>query len=566
MEKYEAFISYSHADVAWATWIHSALEHYKLPRRLAREFNLERKARPIFRDRDELASSGDLSAKLLHALEDSSALVVVCSPAATDSHWVNKEIEYFISLGRGKRIFCLVVDGEPGTSFPPAISDGLGFEPIAADPRPNADGRQNAKLKLIAGMLDIGFDVLRQRDKQWRRRVLTMQASALASSAVIASSVVYLAVRTPPCMNADELIPLVWSESHQEMVKTAFDETGVPYATDSWVNIKSILTRYVTAWALMHEEACSATKVRREQSQRLMDLRMACLNERRTQFVSLRRSFESADNVLAENALSRTARLKPLARCADSTSLEAAFPPPEDPGVREQVDTAFISIADTQTMLDGGHFSKALEVALPLVNRVRSYQYPPVQAEALLLLGEAYVKSGDMTLAQDTYFEAAASAAAANDPELAAESWLALPHLLSKNGETEDAMRMLRLAKSYVEQLPESHRLRAEFHRANGAALITSGQVKEGIVEHRLAVSMIRKLDNPDLPKYLGDLSWSKTTLIIVLLALAVWKAILVALYFMHLRFEQRPLRILAVAPIPLAFILVLAVITEFRW
>ncbi len=61
-------------------------------------------------------------------------------------------------------------------------------------------------------------------------------------------------------------------------------------------------------------------------------------------------------------------------------------------------------------------------------------------------------------------------------------------------------------------------------------------------------------------------LSWSKTTLIIVLLALAVWKAILVALYFMHLRFEQRPLRILAVAPIPLAFILVLAVITEFRW
>ncbi len=51
-----------------------------------------------------------------------------------------------------------------------------------------------------------------------------------------------------------------------------------------------------------------------------------------------------------------------------------------------------------------------------------------------------------MTLAQDTYVEAAAIAAAANDPELAAESWLALPHLLSKHGETEDAMRMLRFA------------------------------------------------------------------------------------------------------------------------
>jgi caa(3)-type oxidase subunit IV len=47
---------------------------------------------------------------------------------------------------------------------------------------------------------------------------------------------------------------------------------------------------------------------------------------------------------------------------------------------------------------------------------------------------------------------------------------------------------------------------------------------------------------------------------------LAVWKAVLVAMYFMHLKYEKRPLRILAVAPIPLAFILVLVVITEFRW
>jgi cytochrome c oxidase subunit 4 len=61
-------------------------------------------------------------------------------------------------------------------------------------------------------------------------------------------------------------------------------------------------------------------------------------------------------------------------------------------------------------------------------------------------------------------------------------------------------------------------------------------------------------------------LSWSKTTLIVVLIGLAVWKAVLVAMYFMHLKYEKRPLRILAVAPIPLAFILVLVVITEFRW
>jgi cytochrome c oxidase subunit 4 len=59
-------------------------------------------------------------------------------------------------------------------------------------------------------------------------------------------------------------------------------------------------------------------------------------------------------------------------------------------------------------------------------------------------------------------------------------------------------------------------------------------------------------------------LPWPKTTLIILLLGLAIWKALLVALYYMHLRFEPNRLRILAIAPLPLAVILVVAVIQEF--
>jgi cytochrome c oxidase subunit 4 len=60
-------------------------------------------------------------------------------------------------------------------------------------------------------------------------------------------------------------------------------------------------------------------------------------------------------------------------------------------------------------------------------------------------------------------------------------------------------------------------------------------------------------------------LGWSQTTSILVLLFLAVWKALLVALYFMHLKYEGRQLRIMVVAPLPLAVILVVAVIQEFR-
>lgn len=56
----------------------------------------------------------------------------------------------------------------------------------------------------------------------------------------------------------------------------------------------------------------------------------------------------------------------------------------------------------------------------------------------------------------------------------------------------------------------------------------------------------------------------SKRFTIFALLLLAVWKAVLVALYYMHLRFEPTRLRLFVLAPLPLAVILVVAVLTEF--
>lgn len=61
-------------------------------------------------------------------------------------------------------------------------------------------------------------------------------------------------------------------------------------------------------------------------------------------------------------------------------------------------------------------------------------------------------------------------------------------------------------------------------------------------------------------------LPWSRGLIIITLVALALWKALLVALYFMHLRFERNRMRIFALAPLPLTVIIVLAVLTEFVW
>lgn len=196
---YAAFLSYSHADVRWARWLLRRLEAYRVPTRLVgtpgRNGPLPDRLGAVFRDRDELPSAGDLSSTIQAALADSRALVVLCSPAAARSRWVNAEIEAFRALGRGDRVHCFVVGGEPGCAepgrecFPPALlradADGRVHEPLAADARTDGDGRERAFLKLLAGLLGVGYDRLAQREAQRRhRRQAALTAAAFAGMAV----------------------------------------------------------------------------------------------------------------------------------------------------------------------------------------------------------------------------------------------------------------------------------------------------------------------------------------------------------------------------------------------
>ncbi|HEX5264539.1 MAG TPA: tetratricopeptide repeat protein, partial [Phenylobacterium sp.] len=146
----------------------------------------------IFQDREELATSGDLAASVKAALEASATLIVICSPAAARSRWVNEEIRTFTALGRRDRIQCLVVGGQPNASrregldpaleaFPPALFEGGAAEPLAADIRPGQDDRLSARLKLIAGILGVGFDELRQREHARRHRRMAIVTGASAA-------------------------------------------------------------------------------------------------------------------------------------------------------------------------------------------------------------------------------------------------------------------------------------------------------------------------------------------------------------------------------------------------
>jgi len=211
-----AFLSYSHKDAAIADWLHEELEQFHVPHRLVGKLTdqgpVPKRLAPIFRDRHELAAASDLGEEIEEAIAGSRFLIVLCSPAAAKSHWINEEIACFKRLHREDRILAAIIDGEPFASddpgeeaeecFPPSLRvkfDSRGrpttqrAEPIAADLREEGDGRQMALLKIAAGMMGVGLDDLAQREAARRHRRLYAITAACVAGMLFTSGLAYTA-------------------------------------------------------------------------------------------------------------------------------------------------------------------------------------------------------------------------------------------------------------------------------------------------------------------------------------------------------------------------------------
>ncbi|WP_050932159.1 toll/interleukin-1 receptor domain-containing protein [Aestuariivita boseongensis] len=199
LSTYAGFISYSQMDKTWARRIHRALEAYRLPTGMPELGAQRKRLGRFFRDDDELAGAPSLGTALEGAIDDSAALIVICSPNSASSKWVDAEIRRFKRRGPDAKVFAIIVGGRPDATsddeqcFPPSLlfrvdADGnltdTPDEPLAPDV--SKDSFARLITRVVAGLIGVEFDSLWQRERRRRRRRAVLSGVALACLAAAA--------------------------------------------------------------------------------------------------------------------------------------------------------------------------------------------------------------------------------------------------------------------------------------------------------------------------------------------------------------------------------------------
>ena len=134
---YDGFISYSHAaDDLLAPRLQSGLQRFAKPW-------WKRRALRVFRDESSLSANPHLWESITQALDTSRWFVLLLSPDAAESEWVNQEISYWVEHKDASRILPVVTAGEfgwadgdvTGDAVPAALRGVLVSEPRWVDLR-----------------------------------------------------------------------------------------------------------------------------------------------------------------------------------------------------------------------------------------------------------------------------------------------------------------------------------------------------------------------------------------------------------------------------------------------
>jgi len=324
----------------------------------------------------------------------------------------------------------------------------------------------------------------RQRSKSRSLGVVVGVAGVAAAAVSMASGHGEPSTATP-CRGADEAVAAVWTLERRERIAAAFATRAGGRGERTWDDVHDRIQSYVSAWASARTDACEATRMRSDQSEALLDLRIACYDVQLRRLDATLRAMESVDETAVDHAHDAVRALDPLERCTQTRRLLEAAPRPTDPARLDALRALEARHESLSAEFRLGHYDAVLDPARTLAEEADAFGFAPMQTSAWKLVGNAELEAGTDAAALAAQQKALHAAIAADDPDAAARVAIELGLSAGYSAaQTDRGLRAIELGRAFARRSPDREQLLILAAQHEASIRVANGEMSRALELH----------------------------------------------------------------------------------
>ncbi|MCR9164102.1 MAG: protein kinase domain-containing protein [Nannocystaceae bacterium] len=310
-----------------------------------------------------------------------------------------------------------------------------------------------------------------------------------------------------PCRAGAAQMRSLWTPEVKDELTQAAAATGKPHVGDTVQRALAPLASYADAWAEAYTEACTATHVRKEQTEGTFELIAACLADRRQAYEAVVQELRSGDVAALESSVRAAGSLPTLDPCTNADALRKLDPLPTDPDVRRSLLELRAEIQAVPDELSDLDYEDALARAHDLLERAQAIGYRPTIGRARLRIVQLQQRADGLS-SDELVREAFNDGLASGDYHLAAEAAAHSVEFYASKDATE-AHRWGATGQTLLEEIGASKLESLDLMRAEGVAYGMAGDFTkaEPIFREIIDVRTARDPEDPSLINAYSDLA-----------------------------------------------------------
>ncbi|HVE82075.1 MAG TPA: serine/threonine-protein kinase [Myxococcales bacterium] len=220
--------------------------------------------------------------------------------------------------------------------------------------------------------------------------------------------------RAQVCTGGAAELASTWSPEVAGSVASSFQAAAGEHGVDQARRVQRTLDAYAERWAAAHRDACEATRIRGEQTETILALRMTCLERKRKELAALLNVLGRPDAALVDKSVDAAHGLSGVGQCRDVDALTAVGRP-DDPGRRDAVEAAEGRLAQVEALRAAGRYADGLKQARMVLEEAQKLGFRPLEAQARYLAGMLLELTGDLRSGERELDEAMFIAEAGRD-------------------------------------------------------------------------------------------------------------------------------------------------------